>query len=224
MEQYKPLIEKTIKTIINQFHRKPYNFFNEHEFHQYCYHVFYSKKEFSKQFTTSDGKKTNILHPEYPTVKRFDRKKIEFFEKDVKKGVRARYDMAILNPSFIQNNPINTIINRNINFSSGKENDLIAAFEFKFITNHDKKFQHEIDYDFNKLSNAQEVNLKYMLVFANTIKNEVDYFAKIKDTKGINIVYVVVYEENNKKRRTFIFSSHSLFSGATISSLFYTND
>ena len=200
MEQYKPLIEKTIKTIINQFHRKPYNFFNEHEFHQYCYHTFYSKKEFSKQFTTSDGKKTNILHPEYPTVKRFDRKKIECFEKDVKQGVRARYDMAILNPAFIQNNQINTIINRNIKFSSGKQNDLIAAFEFKFITKHDKKFQHEIDYDFSKLSNAPEVNLKYMLVFANTIKNEVDYFAKIKDFKDVNIIYVVVYEEKNKKK------------------------
>lgn len=63
--------------------------------------------------------------------------------------------MAILNPNFIQNNPINTIINRDIKFSSGKENDLIAAFEFKFISNHNKKFQHEIDYDFSKLSNAQ---------------------------------------------------------------------
>lgn len=200
MESYKPLIEKTIKTIINQFHRKPYNFFNEHEFHQYCYHVFYSKKEFSKQFTTLDGKKTNILHPEYPTVKRFDRKKIECFDKNTKKGVRARYDMAILNPNFIQKNTINTIINRNINFSSGKENDLIAAFEFKFITHHDKIFQHEIDYDFYKLSNAQEVNLKYMLVFTNTIKNEFDYFTKIKDNKNVNIIYVTLYEENNKKK------------------------
>jgi len=109
--------------------------------------------------------------------------------------------MAILNPNFIQNNPINTIINKNINFSSGKENDLIAAFEFKFITRHDKeKFQHEIDYDFKKLSNAQEANLKYMLVFANTIENEVDYFEKIKDNKDVNIIYVVVYEENNKKK------------------------
>ena len=198
MESYKPLIEKTIKTIINQFHRKPYNFFNEHEFHQYCYHVFYSKKEFSKQFQTLDldGKKTNILHPEYPTVIRLNRKEIRIDPK----GTRARYDMAILNPNFIQNNPINTIINRNIKFSSGKENDLIAAFEFKFITKHDKKFQHEIDYDFYKLSNAQEVTLKYMLVFANTIEKEVDYFYKIKTNKDVKIIYVSVHEENNKKK------------------------
>jgi hypothetical protein len=121
-------------------------------------------------------------------------------EKELKQGVRARYDMAILNPNFIQNNQINTIVNRNIKFSSGKENDLIAAFEFKFITNHDKKFQHEIDYDFSKLSNAQEVKLKYMLVFANTIKNEIDYFSKIKDKKDVKIIYVIVYEENNKKK------------------------
>ena len=196
MESYKSLIEKTIKTIINQFYRKPYNFFNEHEFHQYCYHIFYSKKEFSKQFTTSDGKKTNILHPEYPTINRYNRKQIRIDPK----GTRARYDMAILNPNFIQNNPITTIINRNIKVSSGKENDLIAALEFKFITKRNKICQHEIDWDFYKLSNAQEVNLKYMLVFANTIKNEVDYFTKIKNNKDVKIIYVAVYEENNKKK------------------------
>lgn len=33
-EHIKNLVLKTIKTIINQFHRKPDIFFNEHDFHQ----------------------------------------------------------------------------------------------------------------------------------------------------------------------------------------------
>ena len=196
MEQYKDLIEKTIKTIINQFHRKPYNFFNEHEFHQYCYHIFYSKKQFSKQFKTLDGRKTNILHPEYPTVNRFIRKAIKIDPK----GKRARYDMAILNPQFIENNKLQTIVNRNIEFTSGKKGDLIAAIEFKFITKHSKSFQHEIDYDHFKLSNAKEASLKYMLVFSNTVEDEIDYFKSVAKKGGVNIVYVVVYGEDRKIR------------------------
>ena len=132
MNQYRQQIEETIATITNQFRRKPHNFFNEHEFHQYCYHVFYSKKEFSKQYSTLDGKKTNILKPEYPSIARFSRKRIE----GDAKGNRAHYDMAILSPEFIQNNNYDTVVNRDIRHSSGKVSDLIAAMEFKYITKH----------------------------------------------------------------------------------------
>ena len=179
--------------MINQFYRKPFNFFNEHDFHQYCYHVFYSKKQFSKQFTTLDGKKTNLLHPEYPTIKRFKRKEIILDEA----GRRAWYDMVILNPNFIKNNTLKTVSNKDYRFASGKPGDLIAAMEFKFITKHGKKFQNEINFDFFKLSNAQVANLKYMLVFSNTIGDEIDYFKSIPKKKDIKIIYTKVYEENN---------------------------
>lgn len=194
-DEYKKLIEDTILTIINQFHRKPFNFFNEHEFHQYCFHVFYNKKEFSRQFVSKDGKKTNILHPEYPTIKRYGRKKIAIDPK----GKRARYDMAIFRPGFIEDNNMDTIANRDIT-KSCESNNLIAAFEFKYITKHDKKFQHEIDYDFFKLSNAREARLKYMLVFSNTIEGENDYFKSLEKNTDVIIVYTVVYYDNGKKK------------------------
>lgn len=197
METYRPLIERTLRTLINQFHRKPCNFFNEHEFHQYCYHVFYGKKEFSRQFTSKDGKKTDILHPEYPTIERYSRQGIRLDPK----GRRARYDMAILNPDFIRNNEMGTIACRDIKLADSTPGNLIAAIEFKFITRHDKKFRHEIDYDFYKLSNAREASLKYMLVFSNTIENEIDYFKDLDPKKGVNIIYVAVYAENGKKMK-----------------------
>lgn len=202
-ENYKKLIHESIKTIRNQFYRKPDNFFNEHEFHQYCYHVFYRKKEFSKQYVTRDGKKTNILHPEYPTLKRFSRKKIGLDPN----GARARYDMAILNPTFIENNELAKVRCRDISRfkkpNDFKSKNLIAAIEFKYIINHSQKYVSEIKFDYIKLKNADEVGLKYMLVFANTVKGEKEegksYFDGLMGGKEIKIIYVVVYYDKRKK-------------------------
>ena len=41
--------------------------------------------------------------------------------------------------------------------------------------------------------------LKYMLVFTNTIENEIDYFSKFDIGKDIKAIYVSVYIENSKK-------------------------
>ncbi|MBA3046704.1 MAG: hypothetical protein FP824_10915 [Euryarchaeota archaeon] len=196
MNQFQQQIEETIDTITNQFHRKPYNFFNEHEFHQYCYHVFYRKKDFSNQYTTLDGKKTNILKPEYPSIARFSRKRIEIDPI----GDRAHYDMAILSPEFIQNSNYNTVVNKDIRHSSGKPGDIIAALEFKYITKHSKDFFHEIKYDVFKLSQAKEAQLKYSLIFCNTVKGERDYFAGVEVPEGVDVRYVTVWEEGGKKR------------------------
>ena len=197
---YKMLIYDSIKTIINQFHRKPDNFFNEHEFHQYCYHVFYGKKEFSKQFGTEDGKKTNILHPEYPTLKRFNRKELRLDPR----GVRARYDMAILNPIFIENNTFEKVRCRDIQkFQLPREyksKNLISAIEFKYIIRHGKGFHHEIQYDYFKLKSAEEAEQKYMLVFTNTIEREIDYFKALEKDKEIKMIYVAVFRQDGKKK------------------------
>ncbi|MBA3045663.1 MAG: hypothetical protein KKH41_03965 [Candidatus Thermoplasmatota archaeon] len=188
-------IEETIATITNQFHRKPHNFFNEHEFHQYCYYVFYSKPEFSKQYTTLDGKKTNILKREYPSIARFSRKRIEIDPV----GDRAHYDMAILNPEFIQNNNYHSVTNKDIRHSSGNPSNLIAALEFKYITKHSKAFHHEIKYDLFKLSQAREARLKYSLIFCNTIKGERDYFEGLEISEDVDVRYVTVWEEGGRK-------------------------
>lgn len=196
---YKSLIEDTIKTIINQFQRKPDNFLNEHDFHQYCYHVFYRKKDFSRQYSTVGGERTNVLHPEYPTLRRFRRE-----GPIVGKGVRARYDMAILNPEFIESSSFEKVrcrdirlFNRPVEFRS---KNLLAALEFKFIIQHSPQYELEIKYDHFKLSNADEVELKYMLVFANTIEGEIDYFKALNRNKGIKIIYVAVFEDGYKKK------------------------
>lgn len=194
--RFKLLIDQTIATIINQFHHKPHNFFNEHEFHQYCYHTFYRKKEFSKQYKTLDGKKTNILKPEYPTIARFSRPRIEIDPK----GSRSKYDMAILNPEFIQKNYYKAVTNKNIKYSNPGPNNLIAAMEFKYITTHSKNFFHEIKYDLFKLKHAKEARHKYFLIFSNTREREIDYFKGVKVPEGVEVKYVTVWEEDGGKR------------------------
>ncbi len=197
--EYESKIAETIRTVINQFHRKPHNFFNEHEFHNYCYHVFYSKKEFSRQYVTSDGKRTSILHPEYPTLKRFRKKTISVNPK----GDRARYDMAILNPDFIEQNTFEKVRNRDISLFTNSDftsPNLIAAIEFKFIITHGKQSQDGVSFDILKLRMADEALLKYLLVFSNTQRREIDYFHDLDASLGIKLAYVCVDEDSGKKR------------------------
>ena len=199
MNEYKPLIEATIKTLKNQFKRKPYNFFNEHEFHQYTYHTFYSKKEFSKQYTTLDGKKTNILKPEYPSIKRFSRKNLEVLKAG---GARAHYDMAILNPEFIQSHEYRTVTNKRFEHSHRGNDNLIAAMEFKYVTKHSKNFHHEVAYDLLKLSVADEALLKYFLFFVNAPpEGEIDYFDGVEVPEGVGVEFVISPISNISNRK-----------------------
>ena len=59
--------------------------------------------------------------------------------------------------------------------------------------------EHEILYDHLKLKNAEEADLRYMLIFTNTTKNEIDYFRNIELNKDIQIIYVAVYEKDRRK-------------------------
>ena len=192
------LIHSTIKTIINQFKRKPDNFFNEYDFHQYCFHAFYLQKEFTKQYLTKDGKKTNVLHPEYPTLERFKRKP---WGRVDPKGVRARYDMVILNPEFIKNNDFETVRCRDIRKISNdtKSKNIIAALEFKFIIKHSQSYLNEINFDHLKFSNAKEVEHKYMLVFTNSLKNKINYFEGFPLDGDIKAIYIAPKKIGEKK-------------------------
>ncbi len=197
-KEFQALIHSTIRTIVNQFKRKQDNFFNEHDFHQYCYHIFYGKKQFSKQYRTLDGKKTNIVHPEYPTLKRFRRKPIGRVDD---RGVRARYDMVVLNPEFIERNDFETVRDRDIRKvkAGGEIRNIIAALEFKYIIRHSLHYLNEIMFDHLKLENDDEVEQKYMLVFTNTQERKIDYFEEFVLGKGIKALYIAPWKSGSKR-------------------------
>lgn len=140
------------------------------------------------------------MHPEYPTLKKFLKKDPRLDEK----GVRARYDMAILNPEFIENNEFEKIRCRDISrFDAAdyRAKNLIAALEFKFVIVHGESVKHEIYYDYFKLKLAEEANLRCMLVFTNTDDGEINYFKEpeMQTDKIIKKVYVAVFRLDGKK-------------------------
>ena len=65
-------IDKTLRTVICQFYYYPDLFFNENGLRDYFFAVFYRNKFFSTSnlITTKDGKKTNLVHPEYSSWER----------------------------------------------------------------------------------------------------------------------------------------------------------
>ena len=135
-------------------------------------------------------KRTNILRPEYPTQEKFTRKPIQ-----AGIGVRGHYDMAILDPSFIQKNNFVVVRGRDIKELEGikksGQKTLIAALEFKFIISHQKSYIEEIRFDNCKLFNAHEAVMKYALIFSNTKEKVIDYIDKAGFGMDIRALYVI---------------------------------
>lgn len=103
---YLNIVDNAINELIDDFKTRKDYFFNEHDIH----HVFFCKL----------SELGNLVHPEYPTLKRFTRirgKKtdetykngIHCFKPGVKKGVRGHYDFVVLNNRFTMNTRIISI-------------------------------------------------------------------------------------------------------------------
>ena len=117
------IIKNTVTNKLNTtFHANPYCFFSEHDIHSVLYNL---TQEQLKQFethaqTTLDGFKTTLTHHEYPTPFRCDMKGYKFQrvseEKRTPKGglyKRGHYDLVILNPDFVKNNPLDIVCGKN---------------------------------------------------------------------------------------------------------------
>ena len=186
-------IDKTLRTVICQFYYYPHLFFNENGLRDYFFAVFYRNKFFSTSnlITTKDGKKTNLVHPEYGSWERVPDK------------WRAWYDMVILNPEFIKNNEYSRVVNKNIGLNqqfSCNNDDLLAVFELKFILSKSNIYKKQLKKDYNSLKNAKEALVKYMVVFSS-IKDDEDFFSEIQFNDNFRLVYVKVYFDNKNKKK-----------------------
>ena len=185
-------IDKTLRTVVSQFYYYPYLFFNENGLRDYFFAVFYRNKLFSTSnlITTKDGKKTNLVHPEYGSWERVPEK------------WRACYDIVVLNPEFIKNNEYSRIVNKNISLNklfSYNNDDLLAVFELKFILSKSSSYKKQLTKDYNSLKNAKEALIKYMIVFSS-IKDDEDLFNGIEFNYNFRLVYIKVYfDDKNKK-------------------------
>lgn len=193
-KEFLELVEQSIRTVANQFFYKPYNFFSEEEFKAYLFAVFYRQKEFAKTYETTDGKRTMLVHPEYPSTKRI---KLE-----ASKGYRRWYDVAILNPDFVQSNPYMSVANRAEKDACFEGKNIIAAVELKFLTGKMKQQTFAlINNDVLKLDQAEEVIGKYCLIFSNCPQQDKSWLRRFKP-KETKILYEEVEQTGNRKKRT----------------------
>ena len=205
---------EAINRTINKFREHPYYFFTESDIHSYFYHSIYSSKY---DVLTKDKERIYCIHREYPTNFRY--KKSELLNEDfkepynlsMKEGERGNYDIAILNPEFIENaNSKEDIVNKSVKLLEIRIKDnknfkeLLFAIEFKYVINNSKNFVDEVKKDNKKLLFAKEygssteavnlvfcnVDFKYKSKLINVIENASDKILSI---------FIQSYYDDNKK-------------------------
>ncbi|MGZ7116490.1 MAG: hypothetical protein ACXVHS_03450 [Methanobacterium sp.] len=191
------VIELKIEELAHEFLENPDEFFNEHDFH----HKFYCMllPEFK-----------NLVHPEYPTRKRFIKTKaadekyalgIHCFDPEIKKGVRGHYDFVIFKEDFYNKyegalEHFDRLSNKDVTTNIDiKDQYIDYAFEFKYITSGSISVINEIEFDIFKLKEAREAENKYLIIFIKKIFSDKDFRQIIKplnilqkEEKGIEIL------------------------------------
>lgn len=170
------IVDKAIDDLIEEFKSHEDYFFNEHDIH----HVFYCK-------LSSLG---DLVHPEYPTRKRFIRIRgkntgenyengIHCFEPNIKNGVRGHYDFVVLNKSFYNKykNNFDTLSNKTVDRDLKIDYPYLdIVIEFKYITG--TLDLREIEYDLFKLKQANEAQYKKLIIFNR--KGNKKYYENIR--------------------------------------------
>lgn len=190
-------VESHVKTLVNRFKGRPYNFFTESDIHSYLYLAFYRDKRFSKQYPTADPSvKTILIHREYPTFFRFRRKRP--LAPAPPPARRGHYDLVVLNPVFLAAHPLSTVTNQDWNTVSDhwKDKPLLAGIEFKMprgkLTSTRLK---QIEIDFQKLRRSSSwCEGLYMLIFNRhermTAKGWVELERMAAENPDVKAVYM----------------------------------
>lgn len=127
-----------------------------------------------------DGKRVYLVHREFPTDFRYDKKRLaddsytEPSPPSTKHGNRGHYDIGVLNPRFVvDNSDINIIRNKGIRYIEKRVNReakiLLFAVEFKYITSNGKSWIQQVLEDTKKLQFGREQGVlsAFNLVFCN---------------------------------------------------------
>jgi len=204
-------INKCIRILSEKFRKWPYNFFTESDAHAYLYYSFfrYGSPALKKLYYSKDRTKTVLIHREYPTSYRYSQKELIRYSLERRKGTTiGHYDMAVLNPTFIENHKINQVIYKDNKIRQTvqfDDNHVLAAIEFKLLHKPlSKGLKEEIKKDFFKLVGALKTGQAkeaYMLIF-NRYGKEEKYWRDLaeyqKNQPSIKLVYQESYYDKGK--------------------------
>ncbi len=149
--------ENTVKQLVTDFQQSPFRYFSECEL-QYDLYCILKSSGLNQSATTNDGIGIGTIHPEYPSVGRV--------QLENGKGYRVWFDLAILNPAFIQSNDYKTVWARDERIAKAGDNNVLAAFEFKYFPVKRTYDLSSVQQDCLKLSLCPEITNRYVLIFS----------------------------------------------------------
>ena len=207
-------LERCINSLGEKFIKWPYNFFTESDAHSFLYYYIFRSAHSSLkvQYPTQDKSlKTVLVHREYPTVFRYMKKNMVISPE----GGRGHYNLAILNPEFMANHSIDTVIAKDFTkAATSKRDHLLATVEFKFIHRAlGKDLRDEIMKDAKKLNwsitlEPPQSQNAYLLVF-NRYRSEPTLITDIKNWSREYPRVKILYIESviaKKKYKKVVFS------------------
>jgi len=153
-----PDLQNAIETLTKSYLDMPDSYFSEFELQYDLYRILRNSKAFDTYVIANSGEKVGMVHPEYPSVGRIQLSR--------GKGYRVWFDLAVLNPEFIRNNPYPTVLARDERKSKLWGENLFAAVEFKFFPKNRPTNIKSVITDCEKLNLCPEIQHRYVLAFS----------------------------------------------------------
>lgn len=200
---------RAINKTINKFREHPYYFFTESDIITYlCQSVYTSRLEVERH-----NRRIYLVHREYPTNFRYEKDRLLTMDTpyplSARQGARGNFDLAVLNPEFVENASIEDIVNKNVRdlearFDQTSE-ELLVAVECKYIINSSRTFVDEVRKDNKKLLFAKQYGARQVinLVFCNTNPLYLSDFreAVCAAQPGVTAVFVQSYYDDKRGKK-----------------------
>lgn len=169
-------LETALHRLVESFWEEPYRYFTESDAVTALWHWVARRPGLAQAHRTADGFETGLLHREYPTF--FRLKDSNPTQRLGSPASRGHYDLALINPAYIQQHDAETVHNRDITRQGDRSSSpLVAAVEFKLFTQTWKPNKDtEVGQDLGKLKLALEppadAIAAYMCVFCRDVETK----------------------------------------------------
>jgi hypothetical protein len=192
------VVESCINDLVKTFLASPYWFYTENDLHCYLYNLIHKELASLSYYKceTLDGKRSIILHKEYPTKERYSQKHLEINPK----GKRGHFDLCIWNPELVSQRLFRAGLTKGIE----KEQQTYVAIEFNLVEANASLNQaiHHIRWDLLKLrKQTNEVKHGYALLFVREWIHKDEFLRKLQKAQE-QPEAVVLYIENSKGYQT----------------------
>lgn len=203
------IVESSIKNLVNTFMSTPYRFYTESDLHCFLYNQLDQRMDAagSGTFETYDGRTAILLHKEYPTKERYNRKRLAVNPR----GKRGHFDLCIWNPNIVRSRLFRARRAADIN----REQHTFIVIEFDLVE-HNSGFRnamHHLQWDFMKLSDrSNNVEHAYLLVFVRNWRYCDLFLQKIPEFIQSDDFVAILFVESSVDRKLVGRLSKKIFS------------